>query len=131
MSANVKLSLSPNLRLARRGSTSPLECGEKKSPLLRRGSWSPNLRFLRRASDSNFLKDSQSLVRKRKVKLFSYYCVFTFVAIFARAVDNNSIIFTCGSYKPVFVCIRMLQSKDGGEIAPFNCEIVWSETVSF
>jgi len=40
-----------------------LECAEKKSPLFRRGSWSPNLRLLRRDSNSNFLGDSQSLVR--------------------------------------------------------------------
>ena len=60
----MKFTLSPNVRLARRGSATPVECSEKKSPLLRRGSWSPNIRLLRRGSDSNFLKDSENLVRK-------------------------------------------------------------------
>ena len=62
MAAKVKFMLSPNVRLTRRGSASPVECSEKKSPLLRRGSWSPNIRLLRRASDSNFLKDSEAVV---------------------------------------------------------------------
>lgn len=72
MAAKVKFMLSPNVRLARRGSASPVECSEKKSPLLRRGSWSPNIRLLRRASDSNFSKDSEAVVSN--VILCTYNC---------------------------------------------------------
>ena len=75
-SAKVKFSLSPNLRVVRRGSLTPLESKEKKSPLSRRGSWSPNLRLLRRASDSNVFKDSQSLVRN------PVHCSANFVLLF-------------------------------------------------
>ena len=108
MSAKVKFSLSPNLKLSRRGSTSPLECGEKKSPLFRRGSLSPNLRLLRRASDSNFLKDSHSLVRN--VSLFSVIMLLAYLLglhEYTKLLDNIHL------YKFIilsFVCIRMLQS---------------------
>lgn len=94
-SSKVNFPLSPNLRLARRGSATPVECTEKKSPL-RRGSWSPNLRLLRRSSDSNAVKDSQSLVRT-SVFLRPSFVPFCFVTN-ARALSMETFYFG-------FVCL--------------------------
>ena len=100
-SSKVNFPLSPNLRLARRGSATPVECTEKKSPL-RRGSWSPNLRLLRRSSDSNAVKDSQSLVRT-SVFLRPSFVPFCFVTN-ARALSMETLLF--------WLCLfRLLQSQ--------------------
>ena len=96
-SSKVNFSLSPNLRLARRGSATPLECTEKKSPLLRRGSWSPNLRLLRRSSDSNAVKDGQTLVR---IRFFPELVLFHFVLLPMRASSRWKL--NCFG----FVCLR-------------------------
>lgn len=85
----MKFTLSPNVRLARRGSATPVECSEKKSPLLRRGSWSPNIRLLRRGSDSNFLKDSENLVRKGI--LCTYNCFLSLLTLQKAVVSFYSL----------------------------------------
>ena len=118
MSAKVNLTLSPNLRLLRRGSATPLERTEKKSPLLRRGSWSPNLRLLRRSSDSSFLKDSQSLVRNLAELRNSYVRGFCWQC--ARAVDGkNAYIHSRKFIILGVVYLRMLQSQSLGKISSF------------
>lgn len=125
-SSKVNFPLSPNLRLARRGSATPVECTEKKSPL-RRGSWSPNLRLLRRSSDSNAVKDSQSLVRT-SVFLRPSFVPFCFVTN-ARALSMETYYFgfVCLSYFCFFFFFFFLKAK----LASYNPVFTNSSTVSF
>lgn len=128
-SSKVNFPLSPNLRLARRGSATPVECTEKKSPL-RRGSWSPNLRLLRRSSDSNAVKDSQSLVRT-SVFIRPSFVPFCFVTN-ARALSMETLLFWLCLFKLLqsqflFLFFSFLKAK----LASYNPVFTNSSTVSF